>query len=172
MLEGTLTNFFCFPNASQNRRGRYVICLVFQKAVEALHINTLGSGVQCYFQMSLFIHVCVSMWWWWGGGSSCQLTQTLILIPHNLPTLSCYLSCPSWVMRNNDFFFSNVLPFFSPSTQSPVLHSLPSAASPLAVGKWTKAPLNRPMRSVKARGLDLSWRGGNAIHIGPRPAAR
>lgn len=48
---------------------------------------------------------------------------------------------------------------FLPSTQSTVYHSLPSTALPLAVGKWTKAPLNRPMHSFKARGLDLSWRG-------------
>lgn len=62
-------------------------------------------------------------------------------------------------MRNNEFI-SDVLPFFSLSpTQSPVLPSLPAAALPLAAGKWTKAPLNRPMHSVKARGLDLSWRG-------------
>lgn len=45
------------------------------------------------------------------------------------------------------------------TTQSSVPHSLPSAAVPLVVGKWTKAPLNRLMHSVKARGLDLSWRG-------------
>lgn len=48
--------------------------------------------------------------------------------------------------------------FLSP-TQSSVLPSLLSAASPLAVGKWAKAPLNRLMHFVKARGLDLSWRG-------------
>lgn len=48
---------------------------------------------------------------------------------------------------------------FLPSTHSPVYPCLPSAALPLAVGKWTKAPLNRPMHSFKARGLDLSWRG-------------
>lgn len=61
---------------------------------------------------------------------------------------------------------------FLSSTQIPVFPSLLSVASPLAVGKWTKALLNRLMHSVKARGLDLSWCGANAIHIGPRPAAR
>lgn len=40
-----------------------------------------------------------------------------------------------------------------------VPHSLPCAAMPLVAGKWTKAPLNRLMHSVKARGLDLFWRG-------------
>lgn len=48
---------------------------------------------------------------------------------------------------------------FLSSAQSPGLPCLPSAALPLAVGKWTKAQVNRPMHSVKARGLDLSWRG-------------
>lgn len=38
-------------------------------------------------------------------------------------------------------------------------HSLPCAVVSLVAGKWTKAPLNRLMHSVKARGLDLSWRG-------------
>lgn len=40
-----------------------------------------------------------------------------------------------------------------------VPHSLLCAAMPLVASKWTKAPLNRLMHSVKARGLDLSWRG-------------
>lgn len=76
-----------------------------------------------------------------------------------IPTITPSDSRPSWVMRNNEFI-SDVLSFFFSSTQESCASlSLPSAALPLAVGKWTKAPLNRPMHSVKARGLDLSWRG-------------
>lgn len=82
--------------------------------------------------------------------------QMVMFPPHSPgPAITLSRSCPSWVMRNNEFICHS----FLSSTQCSVFLSLLSAALPLVVGKWTKAPLNRLIHSVKARGLDLSWCG-------------
>lgn len=89
-----------------------------------------------------------------------QPTQTVIFLPHfPHPSNHSQPFLPQLGDEKQWIYIQRAAILFSLSTQSLVLPSLPSAASPLAVGKWTKAPLNRPMHSVKARGLDLSWRG-------------
>lgn len=108
-----------------------------------------------------------------GMCSSFQPTQTVIFLPFFPPSQQSLVTIPApagqWETMN---LYPTCCHSFLSSTQSAVFPSLLSGALPLAVGKWTKALLNRLMHSVKARGLDLSWCGANAIHIGPRPAAR
>ena len=114
------------------------------------------------------------MWsqWWLKRGPQlflsprhCLLTRYYSSLPPSLQSFPAIPSPAGWWETMN--LYPTCCHSFLPSTQSPVLPSLPSAALPLAVGKWTKAPLNRPMHSVKARGLDLSWRGETQFISGP-----